>query len=137
MTEKLYVFSTTQLVLASEAQQFLELGKQIQNESLSLNKLERKEKLDELNKLYRPWYRQALGSFSTFGRPEFEEPFMKEFEGSWISSKIKRFLEAGHKVYTYHNPDRFSPIIPKWTVAYERSFKGPLERQLDLLAILG
>ncbi len=122
--------------LISEAQQFLELGEQIQSESLSLSEPERKEKLDELNELYRPWYRQALGLFSAFGRPELEELFMKEFEGSWISSKIKRFLEAGWKIYVYYKPDKPNPIIPKWTVTYERSFKGPLERQCDLLSIL-
>lgn len=118
--------------LIQEAQGFFELGGQIQGDS-SLDDAKRQGKLQELSGLYRDWYRRALGVFVGYGRLDLQKEFMWEFEGSFLSQKIKRFLEAGWKPYELYKP---RSVFPKWTVTYDRSFEGPLERQLDLLAAL-
>jgi hypothetical protein len=126
----------TPKILIVQAKEFIILAEQIQSEVQSLGEDERKQKILELGERYREWYRKALSIFSIYGRDELEIPFTQEFEGTWISPKIKRFLEAGWKLYAYYDPAKENPIIPKWTVTYERSFKSPLEKQRDLLSIL-
>lgn len=54
--------------LIEQTDQMLELGKQVQDETLNFNESRRKEKIDELNTLYRPWYRQAVSIFSDYDR---------------------------------------------------------------------
>jgi hypothetical protein len=122
--------------LIKESQDLLDLAEQIQSETMPLDEPTRKEKHKQLNNLYRSWYRKALSLFSKYNRPELEESFMREYEGSWISQKIKSFLELGWKVYEFYDPEKPNPIIPKWTVSFGRSFKNPLEKQCDYLAIL-
>ena len=90
--------------LINQAQDLIAFAEQIQSEAHPLEKSEREDKLTELSEKYRKWYRKSLSLFSAYDRMELEEPFMKECEGSWISQKIKRFLEAGSKIYVYYSP---------------------------------
>jgi len=120
--------------LIEKSNELFTLGEQIQGGNL--DEEARRVNLRELENAYRLWYRQSLPLFAKHKRPDLEKLFVKEYQGSWISQKIERFLTTGWKIYQYYDPDKPSPIIPKWTVTYERSFKAPLEKQIDYLSML-
>ena len=112
--------------MIDKANNFLALAEQVQSDTLSLTDSDRKDKLSELSVLYRSWYHRALGLFTSLNRPELQEAFIKEYEGDWTSHKIQKFLSLGWKPHA----------IAKWVAPFERSFKDPLQKQCDLLAIL-
>jgi len=123
--------------LIERSRELLALAAQIQDETVPLDEQARQHKLHQLSELYKEWYHRALGLFPSFNRLELQQPFMKEYEGSLISQKIKHFLSLGWKVYEFYDPEKPNPIIPKWTASFDRSFKEPLEKQCSLLAALG
>jgi hypothetical protein len=96
-------------------------------QNLTKSEAWRRAELFELAEIYRAWYRDALGILAQHERTDLQKPFMDAFEGSWAAHRIKSFLKLGWKPHK----------ISTWVTPFARSFREPLERQLDLLAAVG
>jgi len=128
--------TTTSLV--KQAEDILSLAADIQDEALNLSEPARQQRLEEVRDLYMTWYREGLRQLRNdpvLGN--FRNEFKREYEGGWLKMRIAHFLKHGWKLYPHYNPERPSPIIPKWTSTYSIAFREPLERQMVILLDAG
>lgn len=78
---------------------------------------------------YQNWYADCLAILPD----DLKTRFRAEYEGTWYSIKIKKFLEAPTKVSVLRRDDKTSAVIPYWQIPYEVSFRNPLLTQKQIL----
>lgn len=118
--------------LQAEAKQFIAMARLVQDDNAQQG--ERDGRLLVLRSAYTVWYRHALALFAAHQRIQDQARFMKLYNGSGFSPKIKYFLKYGAKPYTYRGRWKGAP---EWTAYIDRGFIEPLSEQVDLLAALG
>lgn len=89
---------------------------------------ESKAYIDGLIGAYHEWYAQVLDIIPD----EFKGRFRNEFEGGIFTSKIKDFLLAPTQVSSLYDPD--NAVFDYWQNPFERTFRGPLIGQRQILA---
>jgi len=124
--------------LVKQAEELVSLAADIQDEALNLSEPARQQRLEEVRDLYVTWYRECLRQLRNdpvLGN--FRDEFKREYEGGWLKMRISHFLKHGWKIYLHYNPERPSPLVPKWTSTYSIAFREPLERQIIILLDAG
>src|SRR5437764_14899382 len=103
--------------LIAESQSLDERASRIQvGESIGLPQ----EEIDKLTHDYQAWYARCLTALPE----DLKVRFRAEYEGTWISFKIKRFLEAPTQPnMIYHAGDEKTKAVwPPWTYTYQQTF---------------
>lgn len=122
----------TKTELLEESKELLKIAEKIQDELLAPD--DRKEALAELNERYHSWYRASIELFNAGGQEGGKQKFENEYEGSFWSSKILKFLTSALDVSPLYDPEK--PVFDKWTYSYKRCFQEPLLKQCNLLSSL-
>lgn len=112
----------------------LEESKSIEDAAERIQKPSRnlagKQEIDELISIYHDWYARAIDALPE----EYKGRFRDEFEGSAWTPKIKHFLRPPGEVNPLHNPAEENPLFDCWAHPFERTFRGPLLNQRQILA---
>lgn len=122
----------TKAELLAKSKEFFKIAEKIQDETLALD--ERKSALTTLGEQYHVWFRSALDLFDASSQEGEKLKFETEYEGSFLSSKILKFLTSALDVSPFYDPEK--PILSKWTYPYKRCFQEPLFKQCNLLSRL-
>ena len=122
----------TKTELITKSKEMLEIAEKIQAESLSFD--DRKNALQLLNDQYHDWYRAALNLFDASSQEGEKQKFENEYEGSFLSQKILKFLTSALDESPLYDPDK--PVFDKWTYSYKRCFQEPLLKQCNILSAL-
>lgn len=120
----------TKTELITQSKEMLKIAEKIQNESFSLDK--RKKSLLLLNDQYHGWYRAAMNLFDASSREGEKQKFENEYEGSFWTQKILKFLTSALEESPLYDPEK--PILNKWTYPYKRCFHEPLLKQCNILS---
>jgi REase_DpnII-MboI len=110
--------------LVAESRDLEELGARVQGETeLTASPHE----LAELVARYQDWLGRALSLLPD----EYHERFRNEYDGSWISHKIKHFLLNPAEVSVMHRGDDGTGEnpFPYWQYPFDTTFRGPLLAQ--------
>lgn len=118
--------------LIQESEGLIELAGYVQDETQSLQ--DRQAKLKELSDLYHAWYHNGIALFDVCRQPEERIKFEKEYEGSFWTNKIIKFLTSGLEHNPLYIPNH--PLVNKYTYPYVGCFKEPLHKQCNSLARL-
>ncbi len=79
---------------------------------------------------YQDWYTDCLAILPD----DLRTAFRSEHDGTWISAKIKKFLEAPTKVSAVHtSSEQAAKIYPYWQHPYDTAFRSPLLTQRQIL----
>ncbi len=116
--------------LIEESERLLDIAEQVQNDTQPLE--DRKQKLKEASDLYHDWYREALGLFEAHKQLGQQQKFEHEYQGSFLSAKILKFLTSGLEPNPIYIQD--NPLTEKYLYPFVRCFKEPLIRQCNSLA---
>lgn len=119
-----------QLMAASA--ELLTIAEIIQNEAAP--EKEREAQLKTLAEKYHHWYRSALILFDSYKRLAERRLFEQEYEGSFWSAKIIKFLSSGLELNPIYIQD--NPLTDKWTFPFKRCFQEPFLKQCNYLASL-
>lgn len=90
-----------------------------------------KSKIDELIEMYHSLYAECLSALPD----DLKEKFRFEYEGNWISFRIKRFLEESddiNQLHAYAEKDKPNPFS-YWKYPYKTTFSAPIRAQKQLL----
>jgi len=124
----------TAIDLISISEKLLLEAEKIQDETFPME--ERQKQLKLVDNMYHEWYREALVLFNTYNQPQQREKFEKEYEGSWLSSKIKKFITSGLKPNILYKSEQEIPGLSKFTYPFSTSFKEPLSSQCNILSTI-
>lgn len=116
--------------LLAKSKRMLEIAEKVQDEANSL--AERKSALVLLNDEYHEWYRSAIKLFDASGQDSEKQNFKNEYEGSFLSQKILKFLTSALDESPLYDPEK--TIFNKWTYSYKKSFQEPLLKQCNILS---
>src|SRR5713101_2687847 len=114
--------------LIAEGQTLDERASKVQDgESVGLPK----EAIDKLTRNYHSWYARCL----TLLPEDLKVRFRAEFDGTWYSFKIKRFLEAPTQPnMIYHAGDeKTKEVFAPWTYTYAQNFHPCVLSQMQIL----
>jgi hypothetical protein len=114
--------------LIAEGQSLDERASKVQDgESIGLPK----EAIDKLTRDYHSWYARCLTLLSE----DLKVRFRAEFDGTWYSFKIKRFLEAPTQPnMIYHAGDeKTKAVLAPWTYTYTQNFHPCVLSQMQIL----
>lgn len=112
--------------LISESYELEESGGGVQgNRELEV----RPEQLGAFVERYHDWFGRALAVLPEAHR----ERFRSEYEGSWHTSKIKKFLESPGEVNVLWSEEHITPLITYWLYPNDKTFRVPLLAQRQIL----
>lgn len=114
--------------LIADSQSLDERASRIQaGESISLPQ----EEIDKLTHDYHSWYARCLTALPE----DLKVRFRAEYDGTWISFKIKRFLEAPTQPnMIYHAGDeKTKAVMQPWTYTYQQNFHPCILSQRQML----
>lgn len=115
--------------LLAESRELEEIGRGIQGER---DLLIPESEVEAFVERYHAWFGRAVNVVPE----EFRERLRSEFNGSWHSSKIKKFLEAPAEVSFFGQAADKSGeplVLPYWSNPYDTTFHGPLLAQRQIL----
>jgi hypothetical protein len=87
---------------------------------------------DEIDRLamdYNGWFARSIEALPA----ELEERFRSEYQGSWISHKIKHFFEEAGQPNALVDEAALAAGMSYWTKPYESTFRAPLMQQQLIL----
>jgi len=113
--------------LIAESQALEDIAAKIQaGEQVGLPEVE----IKALVERYHDWYTDCLAILPD----DLKTRFRSEYEGTWHSFKVKRFLEAPTKPSVLHQADeKKTGLFSYWQHPYETSFRGPILAQRQML----
>lgn len=105
-----------------------EVGRGIQGER---ELLASEDDIDAFVADYQTWFARAVNVVPE----EFRDRLRSEFDGSWHSNKIKKFLEAPGEtsILGRSGEDGTPSPFPWWQYPYDTTFHGPLLAQRQVL----
>jgi hypothetical protein len=117
----------------STLSRLLEESKAIEDAAERIQKPSRelagKQEIDELISMYHDWYARVIDALPE----EYVARFRDEFEGGMWTAKIKHFLRSPGEVNILYNPTEENQLIDYWAYPFERTFRGPLLNQRQIL----
>lgn len=117
--------------MIDESEILLSLGEKIQDETLLSQ--ERDSALRRLSDKYHVWYRAAFNLFDARDQSGGRQRFEEEYEGSFFSPKIIKFLTEGLQINPLYEPNK-PEMFDKWTYPFVECFKEPLLKKSNILA---
>lgn len=114
--------------LTAEGQRLDERASKIQaDKEVGLSK----EEIDKIVRDYHSWYGKSLSCLPE----DLKTKFRAEFEGSWISFRIKKFLEAPTELNKIHQTgdEATKALFPYWTFPYTQNFHPYILSQVQIL----
>lgn len=86
------------------------------------------ESIQDFVNTYLRWYAEGIAALSD----ESSEDFRSAYQGSWLSPRIKNFLEAPTAPNSLYSPQQAN-LFPYWQNPYQTSFRAPLLEQRRVL----
>ncbi|WP_344947006.1 hypothetical protein [Actinomadura miaoliensis] len=93
------------------------------------NQISPRSEIDTLISAYHEWYALALDLLPE----EYQKRFREEFEGGIFTPKIRNFLQAPGDVSVLYDPNNKDLLFDYWQHPFERTFRGPLLNQRQIL----
>jgi REase_DpnII-MboI len=115
--------------LLQDSRELEEMGRGIQGEHALLAT---EEEIETFVQRYHGWFGRAVNVVPE----EFRGRLRAEFDGSWHSNKIKKFLEAPGDVSIFGSAAEASgepSPLPYWSNPFDTTFHGPLLTQRQIL----
>jgi hypothetical protein len=115
-------------LLITEGQNLDERASKVQNgESIGLPK----ETIDQLTRDYHSWFGKCLPLLPE----DLREKFRAEFNGTWYSFKIKKFLEAPTQPNILYpaGDEKAKTVFSPWTYSYAQNFHPYILSQMQIL----
>ncbi len=86
--------------------------------------------IDQLSKEYQSWLGKCLANLPE----DLKEKFRAEYEGTFWTAKIKRFLEAATEPSPFRpNDEQGKELFPYWTYPYKQNFYPYIRSQQQML----
>ncbi len=114
-------------VLINESIRLEEVASKIQqDEEVGLSQ----EAIDELSNEYHTWLSQSLSVLPQ----DLKDKFRSEYEGTFWSAKIKKFLEVPTQPSPFKpNDEKAKELFPRWAYPYKQNFYPYIRSQRQLL----